>query len=373
MSRQTPNSGIGIREKLTNWVTQPETLTDLIQVVKTVLAATAAWALVALWWGSEIAFLAPWTAMLTVHATVYRSFSRGAQSTLASAIGLGLSFVIGHFLGVGTWTFALALFIGMIAAKLRWIRDEGMAIVTTIIFVLASDYESQEHLMWDRLGEVGIGVAMGIIVNLLIVPPLRDQQAQRYVDSASERMANILLKMSEELSDSWNTDEVEAWLQEMESMSDELDSAWQTVRFARESERGNPRWYQWQRKRYRQLDDDEVQVSYEEMLQRMDEGVSHLSHLARTLRNATYHHGPWATDFRQDWVKLLGETGEAMADSEASVEPLFDRLDEVATKFSQHQNVPSRTWPVYGSLLTSLREIIIIASMPAEPQRSLSA
>lgn len=368
MPTRTPRLG----ERLLTWLKQPDTLTDVLQVAKTVIAATAAWAIVALWWGSEIAFLAPWTAMLTVHATVYRSFSHGVQSTLASAIGLTLSFVIGHFLGVSIATFALALLIGLVAARLSWIRDEGMAIVTTLIFVLASDYESQEHLMVDRFAEVAIGVALGLIVNLLIVPPLRDQQAQRYVDNASERMGKILMTMSEELSESWNTEEVEAWLREMESMSDELDSAWQTVRFARESERGNPRRYRpWFRKSgEREQGTRHDLVSYEEILQRMDEGVSHLSHLARTLREATYQHGTWDTGFRQEWVKILREAGDAIADTDATVEPLFERLDQIAIKFSHEDDLPARAWPVYGSLLTSLRHIITIAGMSQEGQRS---
>lgn len=364
-----------IGERVVRWLKRPETLTDLLQVAKTVIAVTIAWAIVALWWGSEIAFLAPWTAMLIVHATVYRSFSHGVQSTLASAIGLTLSFVVGHFLGVSIATFALALLIGLVAARLNWIRDEGMAIVTTVIFVLASDYQSQEHLMVDRFVEVAIGVAVGLVVNLLIVPPLRDQQAERYVEHASDRMGKILSTMSEELSDSWNTDEVEAWLREMESMSDELDSAWQTVRFARESERGNPRRYRpwFKNSRVQAPETRHDQVSYEEILQRMDEGVSHLSHLARTLREATYQDGSWDTGFRHEWVKILREAGDTIADTDASVEPLFDRLDEIALKFSHHNDLPARAWPVYGSLLTSLRHIISIAGMSPDGQRPTSS
>lgn len=359
-------------ERFKAWLQQPERVTDALQVVKTVIATTVAWAIVALWWGSEIAFLAPWTAMLTVHATVHRSFLHGVQSTLASAFGLALSFLVGHFLGVSIATFALALLVGLIAARLKWIRDEGMAIVTTIIFVLASDYESQEHLMVDRFLEVGIGVAVGIIVNLLIVPPLRDQQAQRYVDHATERMGTVLVTMSEQLSDSWNTDEVEAWLGEMESMSDELDSAWQTVRFARESQRGNPRRYTPLFGKARHDHATVEQASYEEILQRMDEGVSHLSHLARTLRETTSQQGAWDTGFRQEWVNILRQTGDAIADQDASVEPLFERLDTIAEKFSHQEALPARAWPVYGSLLTSLRQIIAIAGIPPVHGRSAS-
>lgn len=121
--------------------------------------------------GSELAFLSPWTALLTVHATVHRSLSRGVQTTVASSIGVGLSFLIGYFLGVGILTFALALLVGVAAARISWIRDEGVAIATTAIFIFGSGFDEQAPLLDDRILEVAVGVAAGVVVNLLIVPP----------------------------------------------------------------------------------------------------------------------------------------------------------------------------------------------------------
>lgn len=159
-----------VLQRLRQWVQSPENSTSLLQVTKTVVAATAAWALSVYVLQSEMPFLAPWTALLTVHATVYRSFSHGAQTTVSSAAGVGLSFVVGHFLGVSVWTFALALLVGMVVSRFRWIRDEGTAIATTAIFVLGNDYSSQEPLLMDRIIEVCVGVGRGIAVNLLILP-----------------------------------------------------------------------------------------------------------------------------------------------------------------------------------------------------------
>lgn len=125
----------------------PETTGDLLLAVKAVIAATSAWALSVGVLGTDVAFMAPWTALLTVHATVHRSLSRGAQTAISTAVGMGLAFVIMHFLGVNIWTFALALFIGLMGARLSWIRDEGVAIATTAIFIFTSD----DPMFADRL------------------------------------------------------------------------------------------------------------------------------------------------------------------------------------------------------------------------------
>lgn len=362
------------RLRLQQALRRPEFVTDLLQIVKSVVAATAAWALSVHVLGSQLPFLAPWTALLTVHATVYRSLSRGAQTTVASAIGVGLSFLIGAYLGVSVWTFALAILVGLVGARISWIRDEGVAIATTAIFVLGSGFSEQQPLLVDRIIEVGIGVAVGLSVNLLLLPPLRDQQAARYVDSINRRMGAVLINMADEFSSSWDTDQAEAWFAETESMSRALDSAWQSVRFARESRQANPRHHlptprrpesRWQRTFQRNQT-----VGYEDTLLRVDEGISHLRHLARTLREASYSEGTWNTRFRERWVGIVRDCGHAIADPDAEVEPIHDRLSALASTMSQDQDLPETTWPIYGSLITSMRHIVVIVDDAASAREA---
>src|SRR5699024_1258094 len=121
-----------------------------------------------------------------------RSLNRGLQMLVSSVAGVGLSFLIGNYLGVSVWTLALALLIGMAASRLKWIEDEGVAIATTAIFVFSSGYADNEVLLVERIIDVALGVGVGLLVNLLLVPPLRDAQAARYVDSINHRMGDVL-------------------------------------------------------------------------------------------------------------------------------------------------------------------------------------
>lgn len=368
------------RRGLRQVVTGPEFTTDVVQIIKAVLAATAAWWFAVAVLQSDLPFLAPWTALLTVHATVHRSFSRGVQTTLASAVGVALSFLIGHYLGVGLWTFALALFVGVALARVRWIRDEGLAIATTAIFVLSSGFTEQAPFLDDRLLEVGVGVGTGIVVNLLIIPPLRDRQAARYIDSLNERMGGLLQEMGEEFSDSWETERAESWFEATDSMRAQLDSAWTVVRFARESRRGNPRGFVRATRGSRALGQRRWQAqhaSYEEILERSDEGISHLRNLARTLREAAYAQGAWDEKFREEWVAIVQDVGRAIADPDSEVEPLHDRLIALSARMSEGDELPPDFWPTYGALITSVRHIVVIvddvASARAAREASSSA
>ncbi|WP_231442063.1 FUSC family protein [Brevibacterium zhoupengii] len=352
------------RDQLPLLARRPDVVTDILQIVKTVIAATGAWWLSDNVLNSQMPFLAPWAALLTVHATVHRSLSRGAQSTIASTLGVALSFLIGNYLGVSIWTFALALLVGLAAARLPWIRDEGVAIATTGIFVLGSGFDSQQPFLGERILELCIGVAVGIVVNLLVIPPLRDQQAARYVDSINRRMGTMLVDMADELDDGWETADADDWFNETESMSEEMNSAWQSVRFARESQRANPR-DRLRRKRTpsgeaRDTQTSPKDASYENILQRVDEGISHLRHLTRTLREGSYEDGEWDTRFREQWTSIVRDAGRSIADPDAEVEPIFKRLEELSVNMAADDGLPERSWALYGSLIASMQHIAAI-------------
>lgn len=363
----------GVRGRLRRLLGEPEVATDLLQIVKCVVAATAAWWISGSLLHSTVPFLAPWTALLTVHATIYRSLSRGVQTTVASAVGTGLSFVIGAYLGVSPWTFGLALMVGLVGSRLSWLRDEGIAIATTAIFILGSGFSSQTPVLADRLVDVGLGVGVGIVVNLLLIPPLRNEQAARYIDHMNRRIGDILIEMAEELSTSWSTDRIDAWLDETIASDDELNSAWQTVRFARESARMNPR----QRVSARTLSAQRSSrrsegrpAPYEDILSRLGEGIAHIRHLVRTLQAATRAESPWGDQFRSVWVDILADTGHAIQDPDAEVEPLYDRITALVDRFPAGSGQRDREWPLYGSLITSLRHIVIIVDDVASARRA---
>lgn len=329
---------------------QPETTASLLLAGKAALAATTAWALSVGVLDTDVVFMAPWTAMLTVHATVHRSLSRGAQTTVAVVIGMGLAFVMMQVFGVSVWTFGIAIFLGLLGSRLSWIRDEGVAIATTAIFVFSSDHP----MFADRFLELVVGVVVGVAVNFLVVPPLKDQQAKRYVDSVNRRMGALLVEMGEAFEDSWETDCADSWVEQTESITAELDSAWQMVRLARESRRQNPRKFL----RKGQPDD----VDYEAILLRIDEAVSHLRNMSRTIRDTVGLFDTEAAGFRRSWAAVTRQLGEALADPQRDMATVERQLDDVTGNISAQHDLARIQWPVYGAMLTSLRNIIRLFS-----------
>ncbi|MCJ7857591.1 FUSC family protein [Corynebacterium kalidii] len=380
MARFSPSGGVrapdtdtrGALGRLRDMARNPEASTAGLQIAKCVIAATGAWWVSVTFLNTSFPFLAPWVALLTIDATAYRTLSRGVQSTVASLLGIGVAFTVGTFLEVSLWTYALALLVGLVVAQVRWIRDEGVTVATMSIFILSDGFSEQQQQFGDRMLEIGVGVLVGVVVNLLVLPPMRDRQASRYVDSVNRRMGSVLENMGEEFASSWDTDRADAWIDETDSISRELGSAWSVVRFARESRRANPRSYLARLQRTRAATGrapDPADATWEDILRRADEGVSHLRHLARTLREASYADGEWDTGFRREWASVARATGRAVADPDADVGPLSDRLAALTREFSDG-DLPTDHWPVYGALITGLDHIITVVDDVASSQEA---
>src|SRR5699024_8275018 len=107
----------------------------------------------------------------------------GFQTGIASGLGVLLSSAIGVFLGVEVWSYALALVLGMLGARIPGLRKEGATIATTAIFLLSTGFTEDVPALVDRMIEISIGVAIGVGVNLIVMPPLWDQQAASTVKS----------------------------------------------------------------------------------------------------------------------------------------------------------------------------------------------
>src|SRR4051812_6474639 len=91
----------------------PVTWSEVSQLLKTVAAAVLAWVIAARVLGTAQPFLAPWAALLTVHATVHRSLQRGAQQAAAAVAGVLLASAAGPALGVNALSIGVVVLAGL--------------------------------------------------------------------------------------------------------------------------------------------------------------------------------------------------------------------------------------------------------------------
>ena len=323
-----------------------------------------AWLLAVRVFSLDQPFLAPWVALLTVHATVYRSVLRGAQSVAATVGGVLLSFVVAEAVGTGPVALGVGVAIGLALARIPGVRTEGITIATTVLFVLTTGYQHQPVVLLERVLDTAIGVAVGVVVNLLVLPPLNSRSASQQVDRINRELGQLLIDMSDQLGSSWTEEDVQSWIDRSRGLDERLQRAWRVVRIASESKWWNPRF------RFRRRVDDDP-AGYHEVLKRLEDGIAQARSIARTIHESTVSQQEWDARFRKPWLELLAEVGGRIADPEADVAELHDRADDLSRTLSD-SDLPSLLWPVYGALISDLANIIditddVATSRPPRP------
>ena len=127
---------------------------DAVQLAKTVLAAVLAWLVATVGFDLSQPFLAPWAALLVVHATVYRTFSRGLQQVSAAVVAVFVASAVGHAMGPTTAAVAAVLVICLLLGSLRWFGDEATTVATTGLVVLTTGF-TDDAMLFSRCSTRG--------------------------------------------------------------------------------------------------------------------------------------------------------------------------------------------------------------------------
>jgi len=320
---------------------------DLLQNAKAALAGVVAWVVAVQVLGLEQPFLAPWAAALVVHATVYRTVSRGGQQIAATFVGVVLAWGCGRLFDSGALGMGTMLLVAFLLGRHRWLRNESTTIATTGIVVLATNAAFETDLLASRLLDTTVGVVVGLLVNLLVWPPLRDRAAWARVDELPGELAEVLAEMGTGLVPDLKPADTRPWVTRLREVDTRIDEAWGLLSQARESGRMNPR-----RTQPAGLED------LRRTLHLLEQAVADTLSMAATLATSAEHATLWGSEFRDAWRDLLVATAEAVdADDGERLLEIRAQLGRVADELSTN-SLPGSAWQEYGGLLINLRNVV---------------
>ena len=304
---------------------------DVAQLAKTVVAAVVAWVLASQVFSLPQAFLAPWAALLVVHSTVYRTFSRGLRQVSGAVLGVLLA-------------------VGLVIGSARWFRDESTAVAATGLIVLTTGFSTHDALLVDRLFGTFIGIVVGLAVNLVVWPPLRDYAAARAIGAIDDGVGGLLRDIAARLREgSCSVEQTTEWVDATRDLDEDTDRAWSLLRQARESSRLNPR---------RAARGVRASDELESILRDNEQAIAELRSMARTLGHSIDGVIEWEPQFRDRWLALLTEAGEAIAAPDsARVAKVRAELAALAHDLST-EDLSARHWPEYGELIMNLRNVV---------------
>ncbi|MBK1783684.1 FUSC family protein [Prauserella cavernicola] len=216
-------------------------------VLKSTIAATAAWAVSYYALDAESAAFAPFSAVLMLQVTVYQSVWHSLRYVAAVAAGVAVQLVFGFVLGAGLATFALVAVTAAVIGRWRRLGTEGAQVSTAAYFAFSTFVTAASGA--ERLGQLGeiialvvLGCGIGVLVNLVVLPPLRYRSAEYGVQTLSHSLCDLISDMYPALRQGELDGERAAhWRDRASRLGPLVAQAQSSVHLARESSYYNPR------------------------------------------------------------------------------------------------------------------------------------
>ncbi|MFD4555058.1 aromatic acid exporter family protein [Streptomyces sp. NPDC058469] len=181
-----------------------------VQALKAAGAALCAWALAGWWWHAPLALLAPWTALVLVNSTVYRSVRSAIQQFAGVALGTLVAAAAAALTHNAMAAMAIALPLTVLMGTYPRLEDQGWYAPTAAVFVLAYGTPAPVDIL-HRLLETVLGAVIGLTVNALVLPPDHTRGLIRLRTRIPDEFARLLRDVADGVEKGYSDKEAEDW------------------------------------------------------------------------------------------------------------------------------------------------------------------
>jgi Aromatic acid exporter family member 1 len=189
---------------------------------------------------ADYPYYAPLGALVAMYENVSGSMRQGVQTLVGLAIGIGLAFMLFSLGEPSPVTVAIVMGLGVILAGLPRIGSGSDWIPTAALLVLLVGGHDPDRFSFGYLVQMGVGVTVGIIVNLLVFPPLHFKAAALSIAELRLALSQQLADMGTALKENWPP-EHEDWSRRSDALAASARSVRLAVEKADASRQANPR------------------------------------------------------------------------------------------------------------------------------------
>jgi hypothetical protein len=229
---------------------------------------------------ADYPYYAPLGALVAMYENIAGSIRQGLQTLVGLGLGIGLASVLFVLGDPSPVTVAIVMAFGVVLAGLPRIGSGRDWIPTTALLVLLVGGHNADKFSFGYLLQMGVGVTVGIVVNLLVFPPLHFRAAALSLTELRLTLARQLSDMGNALKESWPP-EHEDWSGRSESLAGSARSVRLAVQKADASRQANPR---------RRLHPRDVDLDYRN-LRDLEWLTFHIQDVTQVLSDVI-----WATD-----------------------------------------------------------------------------
>ncbi len=363
---ETGHTGIPLRRAKDHGGREREVV---LLVVKSTIAAVASWAL-ANQLGMSSATFAPFSALLVVQSTVYRSVLNSLRFVAAVLAGVIVAGAVGPLLGQHIGSFALMIFVGLLIGRWNRLGSQGSQVPVAAIFAYSSISTGQLAMLGDIALAVLLGAGVGVLVNMLLAPPVRTRDAAQGVLEMSRSIREVLTDVAGGLRQGVpSTEDAEDWLRRSRNLDRTLSRARSSIEHGAESVQFNPR---------RLLMSRSATTSFAgyrtaaEALSRAAEQVRSVTYELTFTARDEQRRGEQYAEFLQSYADLLDRAVEATDDLgqpdnedgtgysglDEHVEQGREIFRRLAEQVENKEFDSPDQWPAYGALITNAQRLL---------------
>ena len=321
--------------------------------------------------------LAPLTALLVVHLTMYETLANGRERIVSVVAGVLVALLFASITGLNWWSLGLVVALSLVLGRLLRLGPHLPEVPISAMLVLAVG--GAEPAALGRVVETLVGAVVGVLVNLLIAPPLYIQPASDAIDELAERMAGFCDDLAAALRAEWSRQTAERQLGTARELGQDVARADRHLGRTEESARLNPRG--------RQARD--AQPRLRSTLTALEHVQVGLRSLSRVLLDRTFFvpedeadlaHPPETRAALADVLTLVATalrrtasppSTSADVPSDAEVEATLQELrtgrDRLAARLVVDPAVDPAAWAQHGALLDAVDRLRVEAGAALRP------
>ncbi|MGP8303912.1 FUSC family protein [Streptomyces inhibens] len=213
----------------------------VVQTVRSTVAAVISY-VVALMLSSEPAPLtAPLTALLVVQVTLFATLTTSMRRVNSVVVGVVIAIGFSSLVGLTWWSLGLIILASLVIGRFVRAGEFVPEVAISAMLVLGVTTTRVAATAWDRVLETLIGAAVGLLFNVLFVPPVWVQPASEAIEGLARRMRDLLLALGDEVRGHTPVAEAAARLHEARQLDHDIVQVDAALRQAEESLRLNPR------------------------------------------------------------------------------------------------------------------------------------
>lgn len=214
----------------------------VVRTLRSTVAAVLAF-VVAQWLsGNPAPLLAPLTALLVVQVTLYSTLTTGIRRMFSVLLGVLIAVGFAELVDLSWWSLGLLILASLVAGHLLRVDPFVEEVAISGMLVLGvGNLHAAHSTAAGRVGETLIGVAVGMLFNLVYAPPVYVQPAGEAIEDLSRRLCDLLRRVGAELRDGASREHADAWLREARILDGDIVQVDGALSQAEESLRMNPR------------------------------------------------------------------------------------------------------------------------------------